>query len=152
MICIRPLYLCAFRLLLCSQMPVIAMAEVTVAMHLLTSAGTLSTQVYRYQGKQVLGRAKLKKVAEGICCAARQLASLERNAWYTIFAQLAALVSLLAVYMHQQSRCHQICLCLLTLCKCTLSYVMHIWFAPILPTYTLLITCKDRHSSSILAM
>ena len=95
----------------------------TVAMHLLSSAGTLSMQVYRYQGKQVLGRAKLKKVTEGICCAARKLASLERNAWYTTFAQLAAWVSLLAVYMHEKSRCHQICLCLY---KCMLSDVMHI--------------------------
>ncbi len=46
----------------------------------------LSMQVYRYQGKEVLGRAKLKKVMEGIFCTARKLASLERNAWYTTSA------------------------------------------------------------------
>ena len=107
-------------------MPVIAMAEVTVAMHLITSDGVLSMQVYRYLGKQVLGRAKLRKVTEGIFCTARKLASLEPNAWYTVFRQLTALVNLSAVYMHQQSRCHQTYVCLLTLCKCTLSCVMHI--------------------------
>jgi len=57
-----------------------------VTVHLLTSAGMLSMQVYWYQGKEVLGRAKLKKVMEGIFCTARKLASLERNAWYTTFA------------------------------------------------------------------
>lgn len=78
-------------------------------------------QVWRYQGRQVLGRAKLKKVVKGICCAARQLASLERNAWYTDFAQLAASVSLPAVYIHHQFRCHQVPVPDVF----TLSYVVH---------------------------
>ena len=85
--------------------------DATVAMHLLSSAGTLSMQVYRYQDKQVLGRPKLKKVTEAICCAARKLASLERNAWYTTFAQLAAWVSLLAVYMHNLGATKYACAC-----------------------------------------
>ena len=76
-ICIRPAFLAACFLLLFSLM----LYGATVAMHLLSSAGMSSMQVYWCQGKQVLGRPKLKKVTEGICCAARKLASLERNAW-----------------------------------------------------------------------